>query len=74
MRKKPSVTNKEVIAENIPIITLLSDFGDRDPYVGSMKGVILSICRRTRIVDITHNVAKFNILEGGFILASVIPY
>jgi S-adenosylmethionine hydrolase len=74
MRKKSPSVSEKVNFRDSPIITLLSDFGDSDPYVGSMKGVILSICRKARIVDITHKVAKFNILEGGFILAASIPY
>jgi hypothetical protein len=56
------------------IITLLSDFGTRDPYVGSMKGVIISICRKARIVDITHNIDKFGVSHGAYVLASIIPY
>jgi hypothetical protein len=57
-----------------PIITLLSDFGTRDPYVGSMKGVILSICRKARIVDITHDIDKFSVRHGAYVLASVVSY
>jgi S-adenosylmethionine hydrolase len=51
-----------------PIITLLTDFGLKDPYVASMKGVILSINRRCTLVDITHQVSPHNIKEGAFIL------
>ncbi|MBS7643674.1 S-adenosyl-l-methionine hydroxide adenosyltransferase family protein [Candidatus Bathyarchaeota archaeon] len=57
-----------------PIVTLLTDFGTRDPYVAQMKAVILSICPRTVIVDISHNVEKFNVRMGAFILASATPY
>jgi len=57
-----------------PIITLLSDFGNRDPYVGSMKGVILSICRKARIVDISHEISKFSVSHGAYVLASVVSY
>jgi len=74
MRKKSSSGLDEISFQDSPIITLLSDFGDKDPYVGSMKGVILSICRKAMLVDITHNVAKFNVVKGGFILAAVVPY
>ena len=56
------------------IITLITDFGSRDPYVASMKGVILSIAPDVKIVDITHEVSKFNVREGAFILAAVAPY
>jgi hypothetical protein len=51
-----------------PIITLLTDFGLKDPYVASMKGVILSINPRCTLVDITHQVSPHDIKEGAFIL------
>ncbi|MFQ6074156.1 MAG: S-adenosyl-l-methionine hydroxide adenosyltransferase family protein [Candidatus Bathyarchaeia archaeon] len=56
------------------IITLLSDFGLKDPYVAEMKAVILSICPEARIVDISHEIEKFNIRMGAFVLASAAPY
>lgn len=57
-----------------PIITLLSDFGLRDPYVAEMKAVILSICPTASIVDISHEIPKFNISIGAYILAKTTPY
>ena len=57
-----------------PIITLLSDFGLRDAYVAEMKAVILSINPDARIVDISHEIEKFNIRMGAFILASATPH
>ncbi len=56
------------------IITLLSDFGLKDPYVAEMKAVILSIYPEARIVDISHDIEKFDIRMGAFILASAAPY
>jgi len=58
----------------IPIVTLLSDFGLRDPYVAEMKAVILSISPDACIVDISHEIEEFNIRMGAFILASATPY
>ncbi len=52
-----------------PIITLLTDFGLKDPYVASMKGVMLSINPQCTLVDITHQVSSHDIREGAFILA-----
>ncbi|MEW6376994.1 MAG: SAM-dependent chlorinase/fluorinase [Thermodesulfobacteriota bacterium] len=52
-----------------PIITLLTDFGTKDYYVASMKGVILSINPRCALIDITHEVSPYHIEEGAFILA-----
>src|ERR1700730_13380644 len=55
----------------MPIITLLTDFGSQDYFVGAMKGVILSINPAAQIVDITHEIppqdiqaAAFNFLAG----------
>ena len=53
-----------------PIITLTTDFGLRDPFVGIMKGVILGICAEARLVDLTHEVAPQDILEGALVLES----
>src|SRR5450432_870609 len=53
----------------MPIITLLTDFGLVDHFVGVVKGVILGICPEARMVDITHAVTPFEIAEAGFLLA-----
>jgi len=47
-----------------PIITLTTDFGFKDPFVGIMKGVILNINPSANIVDITHNITPQNIMEA----------
>jgi S-adenosylmethionine hydrolase len=52
-----------------PIVTLTTDFGVRDHYVGAMKGVILGICPQAQIVDISHEVRPFRIAEGAFLIA-----
>jgi S-adenosylmethionine hydrolase len=56
------------------IVTLLSDFGLKDPYVAEMKAIILSINLHAHIVDITHEIEKFNIRMGAFVLASAAPF
>ena len=56
------------------IITLTTDFGLKDPYVAEMKAVILSISPKTKIVDITHEIEKFNIRMGAYTLAAACPY
>ncbi|HHL41003.1 MAG TPA: hypothetical protein ENJ37_10900 [Deltaproteobacteria bacterium] len=56
------------------IITLTTDFGLSDPYVGAMKGVILSVNAGARIVDITHLVGACNIVEGALRMAHACPY
>lgn len=56
------------------IITLLTDFGLHDAYVGTMKAVILSIAPSAQIVDITHEVAPQNVLQGALALADAARY
>jgi len=56
------------------IATLTTDFGLKDPYAAAMKAAILSICPNAVIVDVTHEIAKFNILMGAYVLASASPY
>ena len=51
------------------LITLTTDFGTSDHFVGVMKGVILGIAPRAHIVDITHQIEPFNIAEGAFVIA-----
>ncbi len=57
-----------------PVITLTTDFGLADPYVAEMKAVILKINPSALIIDITHQVEKFNVRMGSYILAAVAPY
>ncbi len=56
------------------MITLTSDFGLKDPYVGEMKGAILTINPKATIIDLTHDIEKFNIKMAAFTLASAVPY
>lgn len=53
-----------------PIITLTTDFGTRDPFVGVMKGVILGICPDARLVDLSHDVAPQDVLEAALVIES----
>jgi S-adenosylmethionine hydrolase len=56
------------------VITLITDFGLRDPYGGIMKGVSLSINPGATIVDITHGVEPQDIREGAFIIEEYYRY
>lgn len=47
-----------------PIVTLTTDFGLSDPFVGIMKGVIAGVCPAAHVIDLTHGVAAFNVLDG----------
>ena len=57
-----------------PIVTLTTDFGTKDHYVGVMKGVILGICPEARIVDVSHEVQPFESQEGAFVISQAYPY
>src|SRR4051812_36384550 len=56
------------------IITLTTDFGLADPFVGIMKGVILGIAPEAHIVDITHSITAFDIVEGAVLIDSAYRY
>jgi S-adenosylmethionine hydrolase len=56
------------------IITLITDFGLKDPYVAEMKAIILGIKPDATIVDITHEIEKFSTRMGAYVLASASPY
>jgi S-adenosylmethionine hydrolase len=57
-----------------PLISLLSDFGSRDPSAAIMRGVVLGIAPEARIVDISHEVRKFAIRDGALLLWCALPY
>ncbi len=57
-----------------PFITLTTDFGLRDPFAGLLKGVILGINPRARIIDITHNIQRHNIFEASQVIGMSYRY
>src|SRR5689334_23263200 len=57
-----------------PLITLTTDFGTADHFVGTMKGVMLGIAPRARLVDITHDIGPFEVSEGAFTIAQAYSY
>ena len=52
------------------IVTLLTDFGLDDAYVGAMKGAILSVNPKATVIDLSHGVRPFAVLQGAFLLDS----
>ncbi len=52
----------------MPIITLTSDLGERDHYVAALKGVLLSALPTLQIVDVSHQIAPFDIAHAAFVL------
>lgn len=58
----------------MPIITLTTDFGLADGYVGTMRGVILRIAPEVTLVDLSHQVPAQDIRAGAFVLYQAVPY
>lgn len=57
-----------------PIITLTTDFGLSDHFVGAMKGVILTIAPNAEIVDISHELPPYSISEACFLVGEATPW
>jgi len=58
----------------VPLITLLSDLGTKDTYVGVMKAVILAVCPEARIIDLCHDIAPQDIQQAAFLLDTAWQY
>jgi hypothetical protein len=56
-----------------PVISLLTDFGSSDHYVGAMKGVMLGICPEAQLVDITHEIGAYAIAQAAFTISQAWP-
>jgi hypothetical protein len=56
-----------------PIITLTSDFGQSDSYVGAMKGVILGICPEAVLIDVSHEIRPQAIRQAAYVLSTATP-
>ena len=57
-----------------PVITLTTDFGLEDEYVGVMHGVLTGLAPQTRIIDLCHHIRPQDIRQGAFILQAAAPY
>jgi S-adenosylmethionine hydrolase len=58
----------------LSLVVLLTDFGERDGFVGVLKGVMLSINPSLRFIDLTHHIEPFNITEGALVLKAHYRY
>ena len=56
------------------LITFTTDFGLSDHFAGVMKGVIAGIAPAARVIDISHDVAPYNVTEAAFVIAEAWPY
>ncbi len=59
---------------NKPFVSLLSDWGARDPSAAICRGIVLGIAPDTLIVDISHEVEKYNIRHGALLLWCALPF
>ena len=57
-----------------PVLTLTTDFGQKDGFVGAMKGVILSICPDAVLVDISHEIRPQAVQQAAYVLSSAVAY
>ena len=57
----------------MPIVTLTTDFGTQDFYAGALKGALLSRCPAVQLVDVSHDIKPFDIVQGAFVLRNVWP-
>ncbi|HOL20755.1 MAG TPA: SAM-dependent chlorinase/fluorinase [Candidatus Hydrogenedens sp.] len=60
--------------EKIKHITLLTDFGNKDPYVAEIKGVLFSALPNISIIDLSHEISPQNIIEGALFLERMWEY
>jgi S-adenosyl-L-methionine hydrolase (adenosine-forming) len=67
-REDRKTGRKGKLAPDLPVITLLTDFGTADYFVGALKGAILSVNRAALIADITHEIPPQDIEAGAFTL------
>jgi len=52
----------------MPVITLTTDFGNKDHFVGSVKGSLYNEISNVNIIDISNDISPFNIIEGAYII------
>jgi S-adenosylmethionine hydrolase len=57
-----------------PVVSLTTDFGARDPSAAICKGVVLTIAPGVTVIDITHEVAKFQVRDGALVLWCALPF
>ena len=63
-----------LLRDLLPILTLTTDFGLDDAYLGAVKGAILSVAPDCRLVDISHGIAAQDVMGAAFVLRGAVPY
>jgi S-adenosylmethionine hydrolase len=62
------------MADSVPVITFLSDYGLDDDFVGICHGVIARLCPQARVIDLTHGIGRQNVRRGALVLQGALPY
>jgi S-adenosylmethionine hydrolase len=62
------------VPEPFPVVSFLSDYGNRDEFVGVCKGVMLGIAPHVTVLDITHDVPAFDVRAGALTLSRAVQY
>ena len=57
-----------------PLITLTTDFGTRDPYLGALRGALLTACPGAQLADIGHDLPPYDRLAGAYLLGAAAPW
>lgn len=57
-----------------PIVTLTTDFEEREPFVATIKGMLLTRCPGVQIVDLSHQIPRADVMEGALFMARAVPY
>lgn len=55
------------------IVTLTTDFEEREPFVACVKGVLYTLCPGSQVVDLSHQIRRGDIMEGALFLATAVP-
>lgn len=76
-RAKNELPNKNLSAkvsmEPRPIITLTTDFGTQDHYAGALKGALLRVCPEAHLIDISHAIKPFDIVQAALVVRNACP-
>jgi S-adenosylmethionine hydrolase len=62
------------VSTDPPVITLLTDYGLEDGFVGVCHGVIAQLCPAARVIDISHGISRYDVQGGAVALAHALPF
>ena len=68
------LTRREGMGVSTKFVSLITDFGNRDGFVGIMKGVMLKINPNLQFIDISHEVKSFDLFNGAFLVERSLNY